>query len=333
MRTRIRQACSQFKPDIVHVHNFFPRITPSVYDAARESGAAVVQTLHNYRLVCLSGNLFRDGRACEDCTGKRVPWPGVIHGCYRGSRAGSAAVAAMLTVNRVRYAWTHRVDRFIALTSFARDFFLKNTSIAPDKICLKPNATADPGVGSGTGGYALYAGRLSPDKGLPVLIEAAQLGLGMPLKVAGSGPLEGEVKRAADAGLLAYLGPQSSEQMRLIMQEASVLVLPSVWYEGLPMVVAEAYGTGLPVVASRIGSLASLIVDGETGLHAEAHSAFSFAAAVRRIAATPTLLSRLRAGARREYEERYRPEMNVRLLKKIYDEAWEHAGKGHAGTA
>ena len=155
----------------------------------------------------------------------------------------------------------------------------------------------------------------------------------MPLRVAGSGPREGEVKRAADAGLLAYLGPQSAEKMRLIMQEASVLVLPSLWYEGLPMVIAEAYGTGLPVIASMIGSLASLIVDGETGLHAEAHSALSFAAAVRRIAATPALLSRLQAGARREYEERYRPETNVRLLKKIYDEAWEHMRKNHVHTA
>ncbi len=332
MRKRLEAQAERFRPDVVHVHNFFPRITPSAYDAAGSSGAAVVQTLHNYRLLCPSATLFRDNHVCEDCVGRAVPWPAVQHGCYRGSRAGSAAVAVMLGVNRIRGAWRHRVHRYIALTEFSRELFASSGALPPERISVKPNATADPvlpDIGLSRTkqdrGFALYAGRLSPEKGIGVLLEAARAGLALPLVVAGTGPLSAEVEEAQDRGLLTYVGGLSAADLQRKMRQASVLLLPSLWYEGLPMVVAEAYAASLPIVASNIGSLASLVVDGATGLHAITGSADSLREAVARLARDKALAERLSHGARCEYEARYRPEANFAQLIEIYGKAIETA--------
>ena len=320
MRRRIAAEIAGFKPSIVHVHNFFPTVTPSVYDAARDAGCKVVQTIHNYRLICPTGTLFRDGHVCHDCVGKGIAWPGILHGCYRDSHAGTAAVATMLTINRLRGAWSERVDRFLMLTAFARDFFAEHAGIPLHKMRVKPNAVQDPGVGDGGGGYALYAGRLSEEKGIRTLLEAANQGLAIPLRIAGSGPLEKEVRSAHAQGKVEYLGPQSQEQIRSLMQRAALLLTPSQWYEGLPMVIPEAYGTGLPIIASQVGSLASLIIPEQTGLLVEPGNAKSLAEATRRLVDTPALLAKLRAGARKAYESDYRPETNMALLTAIYDE-------------
>ena len=315
-----------FRPEIVHVHNFFPTLTPSVYDACRGAGVPVVQTLHNYRLMCANGLLFREGHVCTECLGRTFPLPAIRHGCYRDSRLGSAAVAAMIGIHRIRNTWIQRVDRFIALTEFARGLFATEAGIPREKIAVKPNAAPDPGLGNGSGGYALFVGRLSPEKGIDVLEAATQeSGLGIALKVAGSGPLQAKVEAAQSAGRLEYVGWQDPDGVRRLMLQARVLLIPSLCFEGLPMVVPEAFGAGLPIIASRIGALATLVEDGANGLLVEPGNPAALASAVRRIASDGRLESELRRGARQTYEALYRPEVNVRLLQQIYEQARDRA--------
>jgi glycosyltransferase involved in cell wall biosynthesis len=322
-RRMVAERIAGFRPDMVHVHNFFPSLTPSVYDACRAAGVPVVQTLHNYRLICANALLFRDGHVCTECVGRTVLTPAIRHGCYRESRVGSAAVAAMIGVHRVRRTWAERVDRFIALTGFARALFSTYAQIPAEKISVKPNSAPDPGLGDGAGGYALYVGRFSVEKGIDTALAAARLveGLGMPLKVAGSGPLQADVEAAHRDGRVEFVGFQDAAGVRRLMLGARVLVIPSHCYEGLPLVVPEAFGTGLPIVASKLGSLGTLIEDGGNGLLVEAGNPVALAHAVRHIAAEPEFEARLRVRARQTYEELYRPEANLRLLGQIYEQA------------
>ena len=197
MKERITRILTKLRPEIVHVHNFFPQISPSVYDAAAAAGCSVVQTLHNYRLLCPSATLYRQGSICHECLEKKAPWPGVLHACYRSSRIGTASVAAMIAWNRFRGTWANKVHRYIVLTEFAKTLFTQYSDIPEKKLCIKQNAIVDPGLGSGRGGYALYVGRLSPEKGISVLFEAASRGLGLPLKVAGTGPRESLITTAS----------------------------------------------------------------------------------------------------------------------------------------
>jgi glycosyltransferase involved in cell wall biosynthesis len=314
-----------FQPDVVHVHNFFPALSPSIYDACRAARVPVVQTLHNYRLVCANALLFRNGKICTECLDRALPLPAIRHNCYRDSKAGSAAVAAMIALHRVRRTWASRVQRFIVLTQFAHDLFTRHAQIPAEKICIKPNAAPDPGRGSGAGGYALYVGRLSQEKGIESLLAAAVhgQGLGMPLLVAGDGPLLSRVQALCAPGKLEYAGLQDAAGVRRLMLEARVLLLPSLWYEGLPMVVPEAFGAGLPIVASRIGALETLIEDGANGLLAEPGNPAALAAAVRRVAAGGDFEQDLRGCARATYEAQYQPEANLRLLLQIYRQATE----------
>lgn len=312
----VRKRIAEFQPDIVHVHNFFPVLTPAIYDA--DTHIPFIQTLHNYRLLCSNALLFREGKPCEQCLGKSIPWPAVYHACYRNSRAGSAAVAVMSTVHKLRHTWNTRVSRFIALTEFARTLFVRHLGVDPAKISVKANAVADYGLGDGKGGYALYVGRLSSEKGIAPLIAAAQQGIGMPLKVAGTGPLSASVERAAAQGVLEYLGAQTQSEVTALMQGARVLLLPSLWYEGLPMVIPEAFATGLPIVASNIGALASLVEHGQNGMLVPPGDSMALAQAVRTIAASPDVEKSQRLAARCTYEQKYRPEANVESLFEIY---------------
>jgi len=193
----LRALMQREKPDIMHVHNTFPVISPAAYYAANEESVPVVQTLHNFRLLCPSATLFRDGRVCEDCVGKKIPWPGVVHSCYRSSRMATAAGAAMLATHNFKKTWSKAVTAYIALTEFARDKFIQ-AGYPGEKILVKPNyLQADPGLGEGKGSYALFVGRLSPEKGISTLLEAwRELGRELPLQIAGDGPMAPEVERA-----------------------------------------------------------------------------------------------------------------------------------------
>jgi glycosyltransferase involved in cell wall biosynthesis len=319
-RRRVAEELRAFRPDVVHVHNFFPLLSPSVYLACRDAGVPVLQTLHNYRLICPGANLFRDGRPCEDCVGRSVPWPGVLHGCYRGSRAGTAAVAAMVGIHNALNTWSHGVDAYIALTEFARRKLIAG-GLPAEKFHVKPNFVgSDPGAGPGDGGYALFVGRLSEGKGIEVLLEAWKaLETKIPLVIVGEGPMASKVATTARAIGADYRGPLSRPEVAECMRRAKMLVFPSVWYEAFPLVIAEALACGLPVLASDAGTAAELIDNGRTGLHFRSGDPKDLAAKVESLWRDQVLLARMRKEARAEYETQYNSERNYARLMQIYD--------------
>lgn len=315
-RRRVADELARHRPDIVHVHNFFPLLSPSVYYACRAAGVPVVQTLHNYRLLCSNALFFRDGRPCEDCLGKTVPWPGVWHGCYRQSRAATVPVVAMLTAHRAFGTWRKAVDRYIVMTEFAREKFIAG-GLPADRIVVKPHfVDPAPAPGEGRGGYALYAGRLSQEKGVQTLLSAwKQIGSTLPLKIVGDGPL------ATAQGGGEWLGRRSREEVFELMREAAVLIFPSICYETFGIAIAEAFAAGTPVIASRLGSMASLVEHGRTGLHFEAGNADDLAKQVRWFLEHPVEAQQMRRAARAEFEAKYTAERNYRMLMEIYQAA------------
>jgi glycosyltransferase involved in cell wall biosynthesis len=315
------------RPQVAHFHNTFPLISPAAYYAARAEGVPVVQTLHNYRLICPNALLFRDGRVCEDCFGKTPPWPGVVHACYRGDRVATAVVAGMLTTYRALKAWREMVDVYIALTDFAREKFVEG-GLPAQKIVAKPNFLyPDPGIGEGRGEYALYVGRLSVEKGVDTLLAAwKKIGKKMPLKIVGEGPLESKVAECVGrVPGVEWLRAQPRERTLALMRDARALILPSVCYENFPMVVAEAYAVGLPVIASDIGSISTLIEPGRTGLYFRPGDPEDLAAQVEQVLMSPSEIAYMRKEARAEFEEKYTAERNHLMLVDIYQAAIAHA--------
>jgi glycosyltransferase involved in cell wall biosynthesis len=317
----LRELMHREKPDLVHVHNTFQVISPAIYYAANEEGIPVVQTLHNYRLLCPASTFFRDGNVCEDCLGKPVPWPGVLHSCYRGSKPASAAVAVMLATHNYKQTWNQTVSAYIALTGFARNKFIEG-GFPAEKIFVKPNyLQTDPGPGDGKGNYALFVGRLTPEKGISTLLEAwRQIGNGLPLQIAGDGPLAADVEKAGrELEAVTWLKWLPRAEILQRMKDASVLILPSTWYEGFPMIIAEAFAVGLPVIASNLGSMSTIVDHQRTGLHFEPGRAAALVEAVQWWSAHPAEAAFMRTEARLEYETKYTAEENYTQIMNIYD--------------
>ena len=309
------------RPEVVHFHNTFPLISPSAYYAVRDEGTPIVQTLHNYRLVCSNAQLFRDGGPCEDCIGRKLPWPGVLHACYRDDRAASAVVVAMLGLHRALGTWSRLVGRYIALTDFARVKFIEG-GLPPDRIAVKPNFLhPDPGAGPGGGGFVLYVGRLSEEKGIDTLLRAWEVVEDPPLRIVGDGPLAPLVREAVSrAPGVRWLGRQTQEEVQRLLGEARCLIVPSRWYEGFPRVVVEAFARGTPVVASRLGGLAEIVEDGRTGRLFRPGDPDDLLSAVRAIDRDG---ASMRPRARAEFEARYTADVSYRTLMRIYAEARE----------
>lgn len=318
----VRGAIRTFRPDVIHFHNTFPLISPAGYYAARAEGVPVVQTLHNFRLLCANGLFYRDGHICEDCLGKPVPLPGVVHACYRESRAMSGAAVAMLTTHRALHTWTRTVNRYIVLGEFARQKFIQG-GLPAEKLAIKPNFVPDPSVGDGGGNYALFVGRLSPEKGIGTLLQAwERLAAKIPLKIAGDGPLAGDVADAARRLLgVEWLGRLSPAAVTTAMQDATLLIFPSAWYEGgVPRTILESLAVGTPVVAPDLGSMGEIIRDGHTGMPFKGGDPADLARVVGDAFAHPAGLVRMRAQARAEFEARYTAEANYRMLMDIYSQ-------------
>jgi glycosyltransferase involved in cell wall biosynthesis len=309
--------------DVVHLHNFFPMISPSVYYAAKAEGVPVVQTLHNYRLLCPNALFFRDGQVCEDCLGQFIPYSGVVHGCYRNSKVASGGVATMLTVHRMMATWSKTVDLYITLTEFARQKFIAG-GLPAEKIVVKPNfVSPEPNVGNGCGGYALFVGRLSVEKGLDTILKAWEhLGTQIPLKIVGDGPLADQVVAATKTlPQVEWLGRRTMSQVHDLMGEAMFLVFPSKWYETFGRVAIEAFAKGTPVIAANIGAIAELVDSGRTGLHFRPGDADDLTAKVEWLLANPSKLSQMRQDARAEFETNYTAEKNYQRIMEIYLQA------------
>jgi glycosyltransferase involved in cell wall biosynthesis len=314
---RVRTAIKIGRPQVVHVHNTFSAASPSIYSAAAALAVPVVQTLHNYRLVCPAAVAFRDGRACTDCVALPIALPAVVHACVRGSRAQSAVAAATIAVHRALGTYNHRIGLYLALTSFQRQLLVKGGFPAKRIRVIRNFLEPDPGEGTGERSGVLYVGRLSVEKGIATLVAAAAEVPGA-LSVAGDGPLAPSVRDAAP-GSIAYLGRLERARVHAELRRALAAVLPSIWFEGFPLVVVEAYAAGTPIIASRIGSLAEIIEDRVTGLLVQPGDASDLAASVRWAIDHPVEMHQMGINARQRYEAQFRGAAHLAALLEAYE--------------
>lgn len=326
-RERVAERLNKKNFDILHVHNFFPRLSPSIFDAAREAGVASVLTLHNFRLTCAAGTLFRDGFICQQCV-DRVALPAVVHRCYRGSLAGSMSVATMIQTHKTAGTWRRKVDRFIALSSFAIDIF-DRAGLPRDRIRIKPNYVSDVASSELALDRAdeslrlrdsfLFVGRLSPEKGCATLLEAWR-GIDAPLTVIGHGP-ELDRLRASAPQNVTFAGHQDSTIVRQAMADARAVIMPSQWFEAFGLVAIEAMMVGTPVIASRVGALPDIIKHGVTGLLVEPTDIAGLRQAVSKLARDDATVSAMGLAGRERYEANYTSSHNISILESIYAEA------------
>jgi|SRR5271155_3231309 glycosyltransferase involved in cell wall biosynthesis len=312
------------RPDVAHFHNTFPLISPSAYYACREEGVPVVQTLHNYRLACPASTFYRDGRICKECVDRGLS-RGVVHACYRASRAASATVALMLAFHRWRRTWTSQVDCYLTLTQFSRRQFIE-LGLPAEKLLVKPNFLyTDPGVRKGCGEPFVFVGRLSSEKGLRTLLRAwGNLQTKTPLRIVGDGPLRTELESLKAAGNLEHVSLEGWKPRTDVLEAikgARALVIPSEWYECFPMVIVEAFAAGVPVIASKLGAMAELVESGKTGLHFSPGNASHLAATVEWALSHPEEMQAMGRLARTEYEQKYTADRNHTLLMEAYRRA------------
>jgi len=323
------------RPDIVHVHNTFTQISPSIYAECKKAEVPVVQTLHNFRLLCPSATFYRDGHICDECVTRGLH-RSVLHGCYRNSRLATAAVAGMLATHRRLSTWSHDINSYIALTEFARQQFISG-GLPGEKICVKPNfVDPDPGQGTQSGWYAIFVGRLSPEKGLKTLLKAwFRLGNSIPLRIVGDGPLRPELAKFAEQEGLSsvhFVGRLNRTETQEAIKEARFLILPSVCYENFPMTIAEAFAAGTPVICSRLGAMQEVVTHQHNGLHFDAGNSEQLADRVAWGWEHPGRMRTMGRAARREFELKYTAEKNHSMLMEIYHQAMRQPSALHDQT-
>jgi glycosyltransferase involved in cell wall biosynthesis len=315
----VQQVVERERPDVVHCHNLFPALSPGVLRAAGRAGAAVVMTLHNYRLICLPSTLLRKGKVCEDCLG-RLPWRGVVHRCYRGSAAASASLATSIGVHRALGTY-ERVDLYLAVSEFMRTKHIE-MGIAPERVVTKSNFAWSTARRAGPGDYFVFAGRLSREKGVWPLL-AAWRHLTLPLLLVGDGP-DRDALQASAPKSVAFRGALAPDEMPALLARARALIVPSLWYEGAPRIILEAYAAGVPVLASRIGALPELVEHGASGLLFPPNEVAALATAVTRLADDGES-ERLGEGAWQLWRARFTPERGLKELEACYRRARDRA--------
>lgn len=309
--------------DVIHVQNFFPLLSPSIFYAAQSAKVPIVLALRNYRLLCPNAFFFRKGTVCEDCLGKLIPWPSILHRCYRNSRVATVAVTAMLFTHRLMKTWQQTVNLFIAPTEFVRQKFIQG-GFQPQRIVVKPNfVDPDPGLGSHNGDYALFVGRLSVEKGLQTLLAAwKEIGSVIPLKIIGDGPMSDKIADICRYdSYIEWLGPQSIDRVYAMMGSARVVIVPSQWYETFGRVIIEAYAKGTPVIASNAGAMSEIITHGHTGMLFRLGDPLDLASKVKWLYSHPDDWDQMSRNARAEFETRFTASKNYEILMKIYDMA------------
>jgi glycosyltransferase involved in cell wall biosynthesis len=324
-----RALLQKSRPDIVHVHNFFPRFSPSIYYACRRENVPVVQTLHNYRLLCAGAELYRDGKVCEECLDHSV-LRGIRYGCYQGSKLGTAVVTLMVGVHRSLRTWSNMVDCYIALTEFSRQKMISG-GLPADRIRVKPNfVLPDPGPKSGAGDYALFVGRLVNSKGILAMLEAWKQLPNVPLHIVGDGPCREQVESELKNGTVpavTYRGRLPRAETLAAMKNARFLVFPSEWYEGFPVTIAESFACGLPVVCTKLGAMQEIVSDGVTGLHFQVGDVEDFRQKVEWAWNHPQEMEAMGRRARQEFEKKYTAERNLEMLEEAYEFAAASRGK------
>jgi glycosyltransferase involved in cell wall biosynthesis len=317
------------KPDVVHFHNTFPLISPAAYYACYDNNIPVVQSLHNFRILCPAATLYRDGHICEDCLGRSIVWPSILHGCYHGSHAQTSVIATMLSIHNLIGTWNNKVDIYIAGTEFMRQKFIQG-GLPGEKIVVKPNyVTPNDGQKGNNNDFALFVGRLVTEKGVQTLLESWK-SLRVPLKIVGNGPLQDLVIDFIKNNYslpVEYLGKLERKTVQNLLYQARFLVFPSEWYEAFPMIIIDAFLSGVPIIASRLGAAEKIIRDGFSGLHFEPGNPADLAAKVQWAWEHPDAMAEMGHNARKEYELKYTAERNYDMLMDIYRMAIEHANR------
>ncbi len=321
----VKKYIQKFRPDVAHFHNLFPLITPSAYYACIDGGVPVVQTLHNYRYICPGAQLLRKRRVCEKCINHNLFYAS-LHRCYRNSIFQTYAVVRMLKFHRKIDTWATKVNAFIALTNFSKYKFIEG-GLPSNKLFVKPNffpCTEKPIEKEGS--FCIFLGRLSEEKGVITLIKSykqlqLQKGKILPLKIVGDGPqktnLEKIVKNESIMNI-EFVGNLSSKKVFSYLRDSAFVILPSIWYEGFPLVVVEAFAHGKPVIASRIGSLGEIVTDGQTGLHFEPGKFEYLSDKIKYLSNNKLQRVIMGRNARKEFEQIYSSKRNYDLLMEIY---------------
>jgi glycosyltransferase involved in cell wall biosynthesis len=315
----VRDLIQLNKIEVLHCHNLFPLLSPAVLRPSASDGVSVVMTLHNYRLLCLPATFVRDGRICEDCLG-RLPWPGVVHACYRGSHPASAALAASVSAHRA-YGTFGRVDLYLAVSPFVREKYLQ-AGWSPAQIVVKPNFVWPLERRNESGDYFLFLGRLAREKGLRTLLDAWR-NVSARLLVAGDGPEGSDLRSMAPPGV-EFVGAVPSSAVPPLLQRARAVLVPSLWYEGQPRTILEAYAAGVPVIASDIGGLPEVVEEGVSGVLVAPGDAGAWTKALHRLL-DDSEARRLGQGAHAAWRALYTPERGLANLEQAYREA---RGKG-----
>ncbi|MFC1596907.1 glycosyltransferase family 4 protein [Planctomycetota bacterium] len=316
----VQSEIAAFRPDVMHVHNCWMVLTPSIFRAAKEMGVATVLTLHNYRLACLASQCLRHGKLCEVCIG-RNPWRIIPYRCYQGSLLGSVAKYCMWMAARKKNVWRNDVDAFIALTGFAKQKFVAG-GLEPAKIHVKSNFMEDPLQASGfvpPGKGAIMLGRLSPEKGVHTLLEAWR-GIDVPLKIVGDGPLRRELERMAP-GNVEFVGHVPQNRAFELLLASAFVVFPSEWYEGFPLALLEALAAGRAVVATDLGARSEMVLPAKTGLLYESGNAADLRAKVGELTQSPGGTRQMGRKAREHFLSNYTAERNYDTLVEIYQAA------------
>jgi glycosyltransferase involved in cell wall biosynthesis len=321
---KLRQIIQRERPHIAHFHNTFPLISPAAYYACRKAEIPVVQSLHNPRLICPAATFYRDGKACVECLGKTPAWPAIRHACYHHSRAQTAVISGMLTLHSFLNTWNRLVDAYIVFSDFYRRAFI-HAGLPPGKIHIKPHfVPSDPGITERPKDYALFIGRLAPEKGVPTLLEAwSRLKpLSIPLKIRGDGPLLPQIPQFNSGHNIQVIPHLNREELIALVHGARFLVWPSDgYYETFGLVAIEALACGVPVIASRSGVMAEVIHHQRTGLHFTPGDSQDLVAKVEWAWTHPIEMKAMSVAARTEYEMKYTPEHNYEVLMEIYRKA------------
>jgi glycosyltransferase involved in cell wall biosynthesis len=328
----VRALIRRERPDVMHCTNIFPLLSQSIYYAAQAEKVPVVQSLHNFRMLCANAILRTSGPGGRPC-----PVGGFFRclrqGCYRNNSLATLVVLLMVRYHRWRQTWTRAVNHYIALTNFCRGLFVEY-GLPSEIVSVKPNFVAnDPGPGRGDGGYAVFVGRLSWEKGIHTMLDAWQGGtIPIPLKVVGDGPLAADVQKATTTANVQWLGRRPVEEVLRILADARCLIFPSIWHETFGRTIIEAYAVGTPVIAASMGSAAELVDDGRTGHLFQPGNAEELTAKVRQFVAAGDEQIEMRLAARREFEEKYTPERNYSQLMEIYHRAGARTENKRGGS-
>ena len=323
------------KPDLVHFHNIWYLISPSAYYACQNLNVPVIQTLHNFRLFCINGLLMNNDNVCEKCiTGS--PYRGAVNRCYRESLFYSLPMASILQTHQNNKTWDTQIDAFISLSDFSKQKYIQY-GLQADKIFIKPNFYMNPPKPSYyNDGFGLFVGRLSREKGIDILLNASNI-LGnvdenkkILIKIVGDGAQSGIIKSRINTERInnvELLGRKNHLDIIKLIKNALFITLPSICYEGFPLVIAEAYACGKPVIASRLGAIAELVEDGKTGLLFEPGNARDLAAKIKWMYEHEDECIQMGRNAHKVFEEKYTAERNFEILMNIYKTVLDRKAK------